>query len=344
LRSRSARWLARIAAAVRWPQRLRRRRHRQGEYRVFILEYHGVTASAHPSEGWVTARTLSRHLRHLAASFSIVTVTQAVRRLRASEPLSGDLLALTFDDGYADNAEVAWPLIEKQGATATFFLTTGFVDGEPLWFDVAARALRAMARSSGGASDTLAGAIGLLLPEWRPRTSVFETVSRMKYLGPRERERLVSLMSNLAEGEGAAARPLSWEQATAIQQTGGEIGAHTLSHPILSRLDPAEQEREIAGSRERIAAELGSEPASFAYPNGSRRDFDATTREIVARGGFEAACTTISGSNGRASDPFSLHRLGVGEDSLAALDARMAGLFDDSKRRALSAIMRLRLR
>ncbi|HUP24833.1 MAG TPA: polysaccharide deacetylase family protein [Thermoanaerobaculia bacterium] len=290
----------------------------------------------------MTVRTLARHLGHLADSFAIVNVATAASRLRDPEPLAGDLLVLTFDDGYADNAEVAWPVFEDQGATATFFLTTGFLDGEPLWFEVAGRALRALARPGVGAVASLEEALRRSLPAWGPDRSVFETVNRMKYLAPRQRERLVSLMSDLARSEGAPARPMSWEQARAIREAGGEIGAHTISHPILSKLERKEQEREIVGSRERIAAELGREPASFAYPNGSRRDFDATTRDIVARAGFEAACTTVRGSNDRASDRLCLNRLGVGEDSLAALDARLAGLFDERRRRAFSALARPR--
>jgi peptidoglycan/xylan/chitin deacetylase (PgdA/CDA1 family) len=337
LKSRPARWLARLASAVRLPQRLTDRRRRQQDYRVFILEYHSVT-SDDPSEGRVTARTFSRHLRHLVESFSIVTVAEAARRLRSPEPLAEDLLALTFDDGYADNAELAWPLIEQHHATATVFVTTGFLDGEPLWFDVARRSLRALARSQPRAAKPLIEELRRSLPGWRASLGVSEYVNRMKYLGIVERERLVSLMTDLALSEDRPSRPLSWEQGRTISRAGGEIGAHTISHPILSGLDRGAQEREILGSRERVATELGVEPSSFAYPNGSRRDFNATTLEIVARAGFEAACTTIRGSNAPGCDPLRLCRLGVGEDSLAALDARLAGLFDEKARRPLSAL------
>jgi peptidoglycan/xylan/chitin deacetylase (PgdA/CDA1 family) len=285
----------------------------------------------------VTARTLSMHLRHLAESFSLVTITEAVRRLRSPEPLAEDLVAVTFDDGYADNAELAWPLVEGHGATATVFVTTGFLDGEPLWFDVARQCLRALESAPPRAARHLTEDLRRSLPGWRTSLGVSWTVNRMKRLGTRERERLVSRMLDLALSEGGLARPMTWEQARAIHRAGGEIGAHTISHPILSKLDRAAQEKEIRGSRERVAEELGVEPSSFAYPNGSRRDFDAATLDLVARAGFEAACTTIRGSNARGCDPLRLRRLGVGEDSLAALEARLAGLFDEGARRPFSA-------
>jgi peptidoglycan/xylan/chitin deacetylase (PgdA/CDA1 family) len=338
VRSGPARWLARIAAAVRLPDRIRRRRHRRGDYRVFMLEYHAITAAERLSEGRVRVRTLERHLRHLAGSYAFVTVTDAVRRLLGPEPLAGDLMAFTFDDGYADNAELAWPTIRRQGATATFFLTTGFLDGEPLWFDVAERGLRTLSRSGGPPAEALAEALRRSLPGWRPTLSARRTVDLMKYVSARERERLVALMSDHALGAAGGERSMSWDQARAISLAGGEIGVHTVSHPILFRLDPAEQEREIFGSRDRVTTEMARRPTSFAYPNGSSRDFDATTREIVARAGFEAACTTIRGSNSPACDPLLLRRQGVGEDSLAALDARLAGLFDERVRRPLAAL------
>jgi peptidoglycan/xylan/chitin deacetylase (PgdA/CDA1 family) len=327
-----------MAAAVGLPQRLMRRRRRRRDYRVFILEYHGVTRAENPSEGLVTRGSFSRHLRHLATSYSIVTVAAAVRRLTSSEPLTEDLLVLTFDDGYADNAELAWPLIEGHGATATIFVTTGFLDGEPLWFDVALRGLRALKRSREETTSSLAEALRRSIPGWHRHLGAFETVGRLMYVDARERERLVGLLAEVANSQEGLSRPLSWEQARAISRAGGEIGAHTVSHPILSRLDPTAQEGEIRGSRDRVAKELGIEPSSFAYPNGTCLDFDATTREIVARVGFEAACTTVRGSNAPGCDPLRLRRLGVGEDSIAALDARLAGLFDERVRRPIAEL------
>ena len=301
-----------------------------------MLEYHDVVDGDQPRDGQVTGRTFARHLRHLREHFTIVTLAEATRELRSRSPLQHDYLVITFDDGYADNYRVAWPLIAEHGLTATIFVTTGFLDGEPLWFDMARCCLRSISGGEVGPSvaSRLTTALSEVFPDWRPDdgTAPEKTAARMKYASPPDRERLTTLMREMALRE-ALAQPLSWEEARSIDRAGGEIGAHTISHPILSQLPACDQEREIVGSRDRVAAELSRAPVSFAYPNGSQRDFDAVTCNLVASAGFEAACTTVAGSNRAGCDPFRLHRLGVGEDTVAQLDARLAGLFDQRIRR-----------
>ena len=113
---------------------------------------------------------------------------------------------------------------------------------------------------------------------------------------------------------------------------GIEFGAHTVSHPILSTLEPADQEDEIRRSRARIAEATGKEPVTFAYPNGSAKDYDRHTVEILGRLGFQAACTTRRGSNRPGCDRLTLKRLGIGSDSTAIVETRLAGLFDEEVR------------
>ena len=100
-------------------------------------------------------------------------------------------------------------------------------------------------------------------------------------------------------------------------------------------LDAAEQEREIRESTERVTLELGAPTALFAYPNGSTKDYDSHTLEIVRRLGFEGVCTTTTGANEPGCDLAQLRRVGVGPDPGYVLEARLAGLFDAEMRRYL---------
>jgi len=315
----------------------RRRRHRRGDFRAYVLEYHEISADGTEAEGTISAARFRRHLAHLARRYRPATVAEAAQRL--SRGLEEDLVVITFDDGYAGNREAAWPELRTAGMPATIFLTTGFLDGAELWFDRARRQLTtlrqlAVGRSAGGwpstAREMLAEALGSPPPE-----SVESLTRELKYLPPPRREALLSRLAEIAPPRGESARPLSWDDARALQGEGAELGGHTVSHPILSTVGAAEQEAEIRTSRERIAEELGSPPVSFAYPNGSARDFGDETVSAVERAGFRAACTTVRGSNRPGCDLLRLRRIGIGSDSTTLVEARLAGLFDQEVRRLL---------
>ncbi len=317
---------------------LRRRwRHRRGDFRLYVLEYHDVAAGAE-QEGTVKAERFRRHLRYLKRRFRIETLAAAFERLGAGG-LDRDLLAITFDDGYAGNYRDAWPVLCAEGVLATFYLTTGFLDGTELWFDVARRALDAARRSpevDPAAARRLRGALG----SWPPAESTDGMVRRLKYLPPAERDRALEALRAAGLGPATPARPLTWDQAAEMAAAGAELGAHTVTHPILSTLEPAAQSEEIRRSRARIAEATGAPPVTFAYPNGSARDYDRHTLEIIGRAGFRAACTTRRGSNRPGCGRLELKRIGIGADPPFVVEARLAGLFDEEVRSRLRRELR----
>lgn len=107
---------------------------------------------------------------------------------------------------------------------------------------------------------------------------------------------------------------LSWEHVREMNANGVRFGAHTLDHPILSRLSEGDARRQIRGSRTRIETQLDTPVTDFAYPNGRSVDFDATTKRILGEEGFRCAVTTIGGANDASSDPFTLRRVGMWGD------------------------------
>ncbi len=323
-----------IASASGLTSLRRRRRLGRGDYRLFVLEYHDVTAESGEKEGTVTAERFRRHLRHLKQRFRIDTLASAIERLEAPG-LDGDLLAITFDDGYLDNYRAAWPVLQAEGLPATVYLTTGFLDGTELWVDFARRALDAARRSPPDLATTAEEALRAALENWTPTESVDRLVRRLKYLPPVKRDRALEALRSAGMELAPAARPLSWEQAREMAAGGIELGAHTVTHPILSTLDPEAQEAEIRGSRRRIAEQTGIEPTTFAYPNGSALDYDRHTVRITDRIGFRAACTTRRGSNRPGCRRLELRRIGIGSDPLFVVEARLAGLFDEEIRSRL---------
>ena len=332
LRRLAARGVAALARGSGWLARTRRRRHQQRDFRLYVLEYHDVTGGEE-HEGTVSTARFGAHLRYLKRRFRLTSLATAAAELAVPGGLTEDLAVITFDDGYAGNYEDAWPVLRDEGVPATVFVTTGFLDGEELWVDFARRAITAARQAAPGLPPEATAAWRETLGAWPPTASTDTLVRQLKYTPPARRNQVLAELRQADLELPAAARPLSWAQAAELLAGGVEIGAHTVSHPILSTLDPAQQEIEIRHSRDRIAEAIGKTPTSFAYPNGSARDFDPHTVEILARTGFQAACTTRRGSNRPGCDLLTLKRLGIGSDPISLIEARLAGLFDEEIRR-----------
>jgi peptidoglycan/xylan/chitin deacetylase (PgdA/CDA1 family) len=244
-----------------------------------------------------------------------VTVSAGLERLAAGVP--GRCVALTFDDGYADNVSSALPLLREAGARATFFLTAGLIEERRApWWDELAHLLTCAGQRRlevGGREIDLGEATGrgqalrALLPAFR--------------VAPRQqRTQLDELARRLEVPSPAPCELATWEECGGLLAAGMEVGAHTLTHPFLSRLPAAEQAAEIAGSCDLVTRRLGVRPAGFAYPGG---DHDAASVE-AARACVAWAVTTRSGDNHPGAPLFTLLRRGLSEGACLGPDGRFS--------------------
>lgn len=277
--------------------------------RVSILIFHRVHRSSDPIfPGEVDATRFDAMLAMLARAFRVLTLGEAARRIREGT-LPARALAITFDDGYADNADVALPILQRHGLRATFFVATGFLDGGRMWNDTVIEAIRltklervdltflGLAPMSTTSLDERRSAIAAVLP-------------RLKYMTLDEREQSLTQLL-VATGHPSLPTDLMMrsDQVVALHQAGMEIGGHTVRHPILTRCAPAQARDEIAAGREHLQRLIDAPVDVFAYPNGSPGvDYDRSHRDLVESLGFTAAVNTAVGTAGRASDPFQLPR------------------------------------
>jgi len=126
-------------------------------------------------------------------------------------------------------------------------------------------------------------------------------------------------------------RPFGWREARTLARVGMEIGSHTITHRSLGALEPEDVRVEIVRSRDILQTRVGVPVSVFAYPFGSAAygDVTDTTRELLARAGYLAACTTVVGTNGAAVDPLALERIPVEErDGAFRLRCKLAGAYD----------------
>jgi peptidoglycan/xylan/chitin deacetylase (PgdA/CDA1 family) len=268
----------------------------------------------------VDAATFRTQMEVLARGWRVLPLHEAVRALREGT-LPRRALAITFDDGYADNHDVAMPILRGLGLHGTFFIATGFLDGGRMWNDTIIESVRrASDRSVLGESG--GGSGGLSVSE--RREWIGRLISSSKHLAPGER---AARAAQLAERVG---KPLPDDlmmtsaQVRSMAAAGMEIGAHTVSHPVLSTVDAPTAVEEIRGSAATLTALTGIQPRGFAYPNGQpQRDYRTEHVRMVRDLGFDFAVSTSWGRAERDSDPHQLPRVAPWERTLAGFERRL---------------------
>lgn len=324
------RWFGRLRQTVRWPGS-------QPERKVLVLLYHRV-AELH-SDPWllaVTPRHFAEHLEVLPQHTRPIGLRQLSRALLDGGNLPDRSVVVTFDDGYADNLHNAKPLLERYDVPATVFLTAGYVGHErEFWWDELDRLLLQPGALPESLSLTVNGStyrweLGEAAhygeeASWRhrrwraweeapsPRHSLYYSLWELLHpMTEGERQRVLHELRGWAGVEPAGRpshHPLSLEEAVALARGGlVEVGAHTVTHPVLSTLPPASQRDEVLGSKARLEEILDRPVTSFAYPHGSKSDYTAETVGIVREAGFACSCSNFRGLVERSTDPFQLPR------------------------------------
>jgi peptidoglycan/xylan/chitin deacetylase (PgdA/CDA1 family) len=289
-----------------------------------ILKYHRVNDHRDPFFEAMGTAVFQRQVQHLARHYTVLSVEELMDRVRAGR-LPRNAAAITFDDGYRDTLTHAAPILAAHGLPATVFLATGFMGTtEVPWYDRLAGAFKQSPRSH------VVAPTGEELP--------LETVEDRLRALERVRGHLKSLSEDQfrrafhrqLESLGATERQstknamLSWDDVHALRGLGFCIGAHTVSHPILSRVTPERARAEVLGSREMIQGACGITPRAFAYPNGGPADYTSTVVDIVREAGFSCAVTTRFGVNTGRTSPWELHRGQPWEEHLPTFALKLA--------------------
>lgn len=287
-------------------------------HRAGILRYHAICgpegdAYADPAI-CISPAAFEQHVRYLAANYAVLPLHVIVTRLREGAPLPRNCVAITFDDGYADNLEAARTL-NRHGLSGTFYITAGcMAGGDPFW----PTEIRGLIRAVPGAAirlATLRGAIEIPLRNDDERQSAIKTVSRLFKTNPISvRERLRDQLRAAAGSPHLGCHMLTWDEIAEMRRLGMTIGAHTLTHPNLPSAGLADAAVEIGGSKKRLEEALGAPVTMFSYPNGgAERYCTSEVQQLVRRAGYAAATTSRNGFAGPESDPYALERIQVHE-------------------------------
>lgn len=291
--------------------------------RLLVLIYHRVHDATDPlfpreptrgSFQW-QMELLARHLQPLP-------LTEAVQRL-AEGRLPPRAVAVTFDDGYADNESVAAPILSALGVPATFFVTTSFLDGGRMWNDTVIEAVRRAPAGRHGLAEAAIEPVEVGDAASRRRL-VDRIIGAIKHRPPAERQRLVDAFAAAVGAELPSDLMMRSTQVQSLARAGFEIGGHTVTHPILLKLEPGQAQREIRDGKAQLEALLGRPLRLFAYPNGRPgEDYGAEHVAMARDAGFEAAVSTRRGVCTGASDRYQLPRFTPWDQTPARFLARM---------------------
>ena len=291
------------------------------------LIFHRVTPEVDPLfPDEMHARRFDELCAWLAAWFNVLPLDEAADRL-SRQALPARALCITFDDGYEDNCSVAMPILRRHGLTATFFIATGFLDGGRMWNDTVIESLR---HAPGDRLD-LQGLPGAALRRFpiasvaERREAVEQILEVVKYLPVDQR---LDVVAEIARRAGVAPRGdlmMSSQQVRDLRCAGMQIGAHTVTHPILARLAPAAIEAELRQSKATLEALLGESVTVLAYPNGKPgRDYGPEAVEAARRLGYACAVSTAPGVARAGSDLYQLPRFTPWDRTRLKFGARLA--------------------
>jgi peptidoglycan/xylan/chitin deacetylase (PgdA/CDA1 family) len=276
--------------------------------RVCIINYHRIVATPDPLlDDEPSLATFRWQMQLLAECFNVLPLPDALAALEAGR-VPPRAVCITFDDGYRSMHDLALPVLRKFGLPATVFVTTGYIGSGNMWNE---KIIDSVRRLPGGALDLRDADLGtraLYTADDRLRL-VHDLTERAKYLPPSERHDLTERLEALADGVAAEGLMLTNEMIRSMANQGIEIGGHTITHPILSRLDDEQARIEIAQCKHDLEAITGSRVRYFAYPNGKPGlDFDSRHAAVARAAGYEAAFTTVVRAASASDDRYQLPR------------------------------------
>lgn len=267
--------------------------------------------------GGISAASFERQVAFLSENCECLTVTELVARMSGRSRISHGkpVVCITIDDGYSDFYNIAYPILKRYGIPASFYVATGFVDGYCwFWYD----RLEWIVRHNVDNQVTSDGRT-FSSEEWNGDKGKVWGALVSDYL-KKDGAVIESLLQDLASQVGVQVpttapehyQAVTWDQLREMQESGIEIGGHTVNHYSLGRLNFSDVVEEVRTCRNRLMEELGRAPKAFCYPNGQPADVPEHYSKVLRDAGFESSVVAYYDKLGMA-DPYALRRHGIGE-------------------------------
>jgi peptidoglycan/xylan/chitin deacetylase (PgdA/CDA1 family) len=271
-----------------------------GAHRLpLVVGYHRVVDNDAVRDGsaippmLVSRRMLERHLDWIGRRFRFVSLDELGSQLESWEARAAPVAAVTFDDGYRDVYEHAFPVLARKGIPAAVFVVTDWIGrSSPMPHD----RLYLMLTRAWLTARTVLARLAVVPSGNGLQRALNDPFSALRLLlttlPQREIARVIAaLEEETAVDEGAleGQRPLSWEMLAEMHHAGIVVASHTKTHPVLTRETGPRIMEETVDSRRTLERRLGTRVDHFAYPDGA---FNAEVVDAVATAGYRFAYTT----------------------------------------------------
>ncbi len=293
---------------------------------LLVLIFHRVLPQPDPLlPAEPDGATFANQMDLLADNFRVLPLREAVSAL-ARGSLPARSLCITFDDGYANNLKVALPILRSRGLPATVFVAPAFLNGGRMFNDTLIEAIRRAPARLDLRSEGL-GELDLTHDSQRS-DAIDRLLAELKYLEPAERLCRVLDIAACAQAELPTDLMMTDDQVRELHAAGIEIGAHTMTHPILTRIDAAAAAREMRESKARLEEITRAPVLCFAYPNGRpARDYGRGHVELARQSGFVLALSTAWGAATARSDVYQIPRIAPWDTSARRYGLRLAAAY-----------------
>ncbi|MBZ0308392.1 MAG: polysaccharide deacetylase family protein [Anaerolineae bacterium] len=274
-----------------------------GRSRLTVLAYHRIADSYAPDFDFyapnvsATPEMFERHLEYIGQHFNVVDIQAVVDFVENNKPLPDRPLLITFDDGYLDNYEAAFPALKKYGFPAVIFLMTRWMTQthERPWWDECAYYFFHTPKTS--ADLPLIGKQDF--PTSQEKDMVREKLMKqLKLVSETEKRAYLNTLPQRLEVSAPQDKTpifVNWDQVRELVANGVACQPHTVNHPILTRISAEQVDEEIKLSRDHIIQETGQQAVAFAYPNGRIADYNQAALDALRKYGYKVAFTLTSG-------------------------------------------------
>jgi peptidoglycan/xylan/chitin deacetylase (PgdA/CDA1 family) len=304
-----------------------------------ILCYHRVGTEGVPLYSRLEPAVFEAQMRYIREHYRVVSLGQLCLELQEARSVE-PTLAVTFDDGYRDLHTYAYPVLQKYRIPATIYLIARCMEtGEAPWYD---RIFAALQAAPGPILEVeLDGPRSFALSSLGSRSAAaWEIICYLRTIPDVQRQDWCAAFEKpgLVPEKEVSGRMLDWQQVQEMQRGGVHFGAHTMTHPAVSRLEPAAFAEEMANSKQILESGLGAPVVDFAYPFGKDSDRSGLAETFLRGNGYRSAATTVDGYNAARTNLFKLHRRQIGDDrSVANFAFDLARMFIESESDSPSA-------
>jgi peptidoglycan/xylan/chitin deacetylase (PgdA/CDA1 family) len=270
---------------------------------LVVLNYHRIgdasSSAFDPSVFSVDQDGFDKQIGFIKKAYNLISPDDSLDIITGKIKPDGTCIAITFDDGYRDCLELALPVLQRHNARAAFFVVSQYAEHQPVpWWDLVAY----LAKQAQGRTITLSYPKSLKIDLSSPQFSrgLKQLLDLYKHPDTRDPEEFMQALNaaiGLPEKTTTDRLLLNWDEAKQMHLAGMEIGLHSNSHAVMSKLSGQAQRIDIETGRDLMRERLGFSPRVFAYPDGRTSSFTLETSNIVQSLGFQAAFSFYGGCN-----------------------------------------------